>query len=279
MPTLDRPCEIAVIPRGIKYRVNLVAGPARDYICELFHGHFQLPELSPLGTSALANPRDFQVPMAAFDGTVSDGVATCEAADWTVINKFNGKLFSCTRNQTLFDIAAWHGTYYPYKYDLGRFNVIGSLLYDHPDPCIFTVLTAPSYREPGTALIDFAVFPPRWQVMEDTYWLPPFHLNTMSEFVGMIMKEADPSGDMVFKPFGGMITGPMTPHGSTTKEHEEERAKEFKPKKIGMEPFLAFLFESKVMWRVEKRDQSMFRARNNCFLCIHVVVCVIWIRK
>jgi homogentisate 1,2-dioxygenase len=88
--------------------------------------------------------------------------------------------------------------------------------------------------------------------MEDTYWLPPFHLNTISEFVGMIMKEADPSGDLVFKPFGGMITGPMTPHGSTKKEHEEERAKEFKPKKIGMEPFLAFLFESEVMMRVRE---------------------------
>lgn len=247
MLTLHRPCEIAVIPRGIKYRVNLVDGPARGYICELFHGHFHLPELGPLGTSALVNPRDFQVPTAVFDGTDSDGVATCEAAEWTLINKFNGKLFSCTRGQTPFDVAAWHGTYYPYKYDLGRFNVVGSLLYDHPDPCIFTVLTAPSYREPGTALIDFAVFPPRWQVMENTYWLPPFHLNTMSEFVGMIMKEADPSGDLVFKPFGGMMTGPMTPHGSTKKEHEEERMKEFKPKKVATEPFLAFLFESELM--------------------------------
>ncbi|USP74761.1 Homogentisate 1,2-dioxygenase [Curvularia clavata] len=244
---LLRPCEIAVIPRGVKYQVNLVGGPARGYICELFHGHYQLPELGTLGSSGLANPRDFQVPKAIFDGTVSDGVATCEAVDWTVIRKFNGKLFSCTQGQTPFDVAAWHGTYYPYKYDLGRFNVIGSLLYDHPDPSIFTVLTAPSYREPGTALVDFAVFPPRWQVMEDTYWLPPFHMNTMSEFIGMIMKEADPSGDLVFKPFGAMMTRPMTPHGSTKKEHEEERTKEFKPKKIATEPFLAFLFESEVM--------------------------------
>ena len=250
-----------MIPRGIKYRVNLIAGPARGYICELYNGHYQLPELGLLGTSALANSRDFQVPTACFDGTVSDGVAICEAANWTVINKINGKLFSCSRSQSPFDVAAWHGTYYPYKYDLGRFNVIGSLLYDHPDPSVFTVLTAPSYRQPGTALVDFAVFPPRWQVMEDTYWRPPFHLNTMSEFVGMIMKEEDPSGNLVFKPFGAMMTGPMTPHGSTRKEHEEETTKEFKPKKIATEPFLAFMFESEHMMGITEAGLEHVESR------------------
>jgi len=116
---LVRQNEIAVISRGIRYRVTLPSGPARKYICELCQGHFQLPELGPLGSCSLANARDFQIPVARFEGSVSNRVAICEASTWTIITKFAGKLFSCTQDHTPFDIAAWHGTYYPYKYDLG----------------------------------------------------------------------------------------------------------------------------------------------------------------
>jgi homogentisate 1,2-dioxygenase len=233
-----------MIPRGLKYRVTLPAGSARGYICELRQGHFRLPELGTIGTSGLANARDFQIPVAVFDGTITEGVASCPAAEWTIIRKYNDSLFSCTRNQTPFDVAAWHGSYYPYKYDLGRFSVLGSLLYDHPDPSIFTVLSAPSFREPGTAVVEFCIFPPRWQVMENTYWLPPYHMNTMSEFIGIIMKDPEPNPNTVFKPFGGMLTGAMTPHGSDKKEHDAERAKAFKPAKVATEPVMAFLLES-----------------------------------
>jgi len=251
---LVRQNEIVVIPRGIKYRVTLPKGPARGYICELFQGHFQLPELGPIGSCSLANVRDFQVPTAHFEGSIENGVATCQDSEWTVITKYAGRLYSCTQEHTPFDIAAWHGTYYPYKYDLGRFSVIGSGLYDHPDPSINTVLTAPSYREPGTAVVDFAVFPPRWLMMEDTYWPPYYHRNAMSEFVAPIINNQDQEsvlnkGDG-FKPFGAMLNNPMVPHGTDKKTHEEARVKELKPEKVGMDGFIWFLLESEAMMAV-----------------------------
>lgn len=155
---LVRPNEICVIPRGIRYRVTLPEGPVRGYILELYSRHFQLPELGPIGSNGLANPRDFQTPVAYFDeDTVSE---------WHVLSKFNGHLFAARQNHTPFDVVAWHGKYYPYKYDLGKFNTIGSVSYDHPDPSIYTVLTAQSDHE-GTAIADFVIFPPRWIVQED----------------------------------------------------------------------------------------------------------------
>lgn len=159
---LVRANEIAVIPRGIRYRVTLPDGLVRGYICELFQGHYQLPELGPIGSNGLANARDFQIPTANFDE---------DSSDWVLTAKFNNKIFSSSQKHTPFDVVAWHGNYYPYKYDLGRFNTIGSISYDHPDPSIFTVLTGPSDR-PGTAVADFVIFPPRWLVAEDTFRPP-----------------------------------------------------------------------------------------------------------
>jgi homogentisate 1,2-dioxygenase len=144
--------EICVIPRGIRYRVILPDGPARGYICELYQGHFQLPELGPIGSNGLANVGDFQIPTAYFDEDTTN--------EWQVVAKFKNSLFSSTQFHTPFDIVAWHGTYCPYKYDLGRFNTIGSVSFDRPDPSIFTVLTAPSDHA-GTAVTDFVIFPPR----------------------------------------------------------------------------------------------------------------------
>ena len=251
---LVRQNEIAVIPRGIRYRVTLPDGAARGYICELYQGHFQLPELGPIGSCSLANARDFQVPTAHFEGSVKDGTACCQSSDWVVVTKFAGRLFSCKQDHSPFDIAAWHGTYYPFKYDLGRYSVIGSILYDHPDPSIFTVLTAPSHRELGTAVIDFAIFPPRWLVMEDTYWPPYFHRNTMSEFAGVIINAQDlgstGSQDMGFKPFGATLNSSMVPHGMDKKTHEEARTRELKPEKVGSEGFTIFMFESEAMMGV-----------------------------
>ena len=263
---LVRQNEIVVIPRGIRYRVDVVGGSARGYICELYQGHFRLPELGPIGSCSLANARDFQIPIAQFSGSISNGIASCEKENWTIVTKFAGKLFSCTQDHTPFDIAAWHGTYYPYKYDLGRFSVIGSILYDHPDPSIFTVLTAPSHREPGTAVCDFAIFPPRWLVMEDTYRPPYYHRNSMSEFAGVIINSQD--GESVwnrggdgFKPFGATLNGAMVPHGMDKKTHEEARKSDLKPEKAGMEGFMVFLFESERMmgvsgWALEAARKS-----------------------
>jgi homogentisate 1,2-dioxygenase len=166
------------------------------------------------------------------------------------MTRYAGQLFSCTQDHTPFDIAAWHGTYYPYKYDLGRFSVVGSTLYDHPDPSIFTVLTAPSYREPGHAIVDFAIFPPRWLVMEDTYWPPYFHRNTMSEFAGMILQVPGKSKNVRFKPFGASLNSAMVPHGMDKKTHDDARNQVLKPMKVGGEGFMVFLFESEAMMGV-----------------------------
>ena len=186
---LVRPLEICVIPRGVKYQVHLPQGRGRGYALELYEGHFALPELGPIGSNGLASARDFQIPVAAFSedhgSTASDGQTR-----YTVTAKFNNGRFVTTQTHTPFDVVAWHGTNYPYKYDLGRFNTIGSISFDHPDPSIFTVLSAPSPR-PGTAVADFVIFPPRWLVAEDTFRPPWYHRNTMSEFMGLICGQYD----------------------------------------------------------------------------------------
>jgi len=154
---LVRQNEFAVVPRGFRYRVTLPHGKsARGYIIDLYQGHFQLPELGPIGSCCLANVRDFQVPTASFDGHISGGVAKANkpGEEWTVITKYSGALFSCKQLHTPFDVVAWNGSYYPYKYDFARFCVLGSVLFDHPDPSLFTVLTAPSHRIPGHAVCD-----------------------------------------------------------------------------------------------------------------------------
>ena len=53
------------------------------------------------------------------------------------------------------------------------------------DPSIFTVLTVPT-NTPGTAAVDFVIFPGRWTVAEHTFRPPYFHRNCMSEFMGLI---------------------------------------------------------------------------------------------
>ena len=94
---LVRQNEIVVIPRGIRYRVDVVGGSARGYICELYQGHFQLPELGPIGSCSLANARDFQIPIAQFSGSISNGIASCEKENWTIVTKFAGSYFRVRR--------------------------------------------------------------------------------------------------------------------------------------------------------------------------------------
>ena len=66
-----KPREIVVIPRGIKFTVECTSS-IRGYIAEVFKGHFKLPELGPLGSNGLANPRDFEVPVAYYENTESE---------------------------------------------------------------------------------------------------------------------------------------------------------------------------------------------------------------
>lgn len=245
---LVRPMEIAVVPRGVKFAVYLPpgGGPVRGYALELYQGHFALPELGPIGSNGLANARDFQAPVASFDedfGTVaSDG-----PREYVVTAKFANSLYATRQRHTPFDVVAWHGNYYPYKYDLGRFNTIGSVSFDHPDPSIFTVLSAMS-EHPGTAVADFVIFPPRWLVGEDTFRPPWYHRNTMSEFMGLICGgyDAKKGGAGGFVPGGASLHNVMSGHGPDADSHEGARAAELRPAKVGAGS-CAFMFESCLM--------------------------------
>lgn len=206
----------------------------RGYVCELYQGHYQLPELGPIGSNGLANARDFQCPVAFFE----DGE---ECAEYRLFSKFNNALFSARQNHTPFDVVAWHGNYYPYKYDLGRFNTMGSISFDHPDPSVFTVLTGPSDHV-GTAIADFVIFPPRWLVGENTFRPPWYHRNIMSEFMGLITGDYDAKTGGDFLPGGASLHNVMSAHGPDSDSFETNSNIELKPQKVG-ERSLAFMFE------------------------------------
>jgi homogentisate 1,2-dioxygenase len=225
------PGEITVIPRGVKFRVDLLDGKARGYVCENYGRLLRLPELGPIGANGLANPRDFLVPAAAFE----DRDRRCE-----VVAKFAGNLWAAAFDHSPFDVVAWHGNYTPYKYDLARFNVLGTISFDHPDPSIFTVLTAPS-ETPGTANCDFVIFPPRWLVAEHTFRPPWFHRNVMSEYMGLIRGVYDAKAEG-FVPGGASLHNCMAAHGPDATTFEKASAAELKPQKLA--DTLAFMFET-----------------------------------
>lgn len=238
------PGEIAVIPRGIKFSVDLPDGDSRGYICENYGQPFQLPDLGPIGANGLANPRDFLTPVAAYE----DIEGACE-----VVAKFGGHLWSSQYDHSPLNVVAWHGNYVPYKYNLARFNTINTVSYDHPDPSIFTVLTSPSHPA-GTANIDFVIFPPRWMVGEHTFRPPWFHRNVMSEFMGLIHGVYDAKEDNGkgggFVPGGYSIHNCMTGHGPDGAVVEKAMNADLKPEKI--ENTLAFMFESRYILRPTK---------------------------
>ncbi|KAF2160706.1 hypothetical protein M409DRAFT_70243 [Zasmidium cellare ATCC 36951] len=249
---LVRQNEIAVIPRGIRYRITLPAGPARGYICELFQGHYKLPDLGAIGSTGLANVRDFQIPKAYFEGQLHQGTAYAnDEGEWTIISRLAGRLWSCTQNSTPFDVAAWHGTNYPYKYDLGRFCVLENAAFDEHDPSLYVVLTAPTYAEPGHGVVDFAYVPPRWKTSEDTLWIPYYHRNAMSEFFGPIITSQDPkhplnvaSKNNEFAPFAAGLNGCLTPHGASEEEFQKASNQDLKPRKDMNEGMSIFLLET-----------------------------------
>ena len=179
------PGEIILIPRGMKFSVALPDGPSRGYVCENYGAAFSLPERGPVGSDGYANDRDFKAPVAAYEDKEDDCQLVC---------KFAGHLYACQLDHSPLDVVAWVGNSAPYKYDLTRFNVIGTVSYDHPDPSIFTVLTSPSDTH-GTANVDFVIFPPRWMVGEDTFRPPWYHRNIMSEFMGLIYGRYDAKAD------------------------------------------------------------------------------------
>ncbi len=231
------PGEIVVLPRGVKMRVELPGEPARAYLCENYGGAFTLPERGPIGANCLANPRDFYTPMAAYEERDTPATMTV---------KWGGNLWVAPLAHSPLDVVAWHGNYAPYKYDLRRFSPVGPLLFDHADPSIFTVLTAPT-ETPGTANIDLVVFPERWLVAEDTFRPPWYHMNIMSEFMGLIhgVYDAKPQG---FLPGGMSLHNSMLPHGPDTEAFEKASHATLAPHKLA--GTLAFMLETRFPQRV-----------------------------
>jgi homogentisate 1,2-dioxygenase len=226
------PGEIAVVPRGVKFRVALPDARARGYVLENYGELFRLPDLGVIGANGLANPRDFLTPVAAYE----DRDETFE-----VLIKFAGNLWAAEFDHSPLDVVAWHGNYTPYKYDLARFNTLGTVSFDHPDPSIFTVLTSPS-EILGTANCDFVIFPPRWLVAEHTFRPPWFHRNVMSEFMGLVHGEYDAKAEG-FVPGGMSLHNCMASHGPDFATYERARTAELQPQKI--ENTLAIMFEAR----------------------------------
>jgi homogentisate 1,2-dioxygenase len=249
-----KPGEICVIQRGIKFRVELMGKEARGYICENYGALFRLPDLGPIGANGLANARDFQTPHAAFED---------RDTDFRVAAKFLGKLWEAQYNHSPLNVVAWHGNYAPYKYDLSRFNCINSVSFDHPDPSIYTVLTAPS-EIPGTANCDFVIFPPRWMVAENTFRPPWFHRNFMNEFMGLIFGEYDAKAEG-FLPGGASLHNCMSGHGPDAETYAKASTADLKPQKL--ENTLAFMFETRFICSPTKYAMDTAELQHDYFEC------------
>jgi homogentisate 1,2-dioxygenase len=224
------PGSIALVPRGVKFRVE-VDGQCRGYVAENHGLPLRLPELGPIGANGLANPRDFETPVAWFEDRD-------EPTD--VIQKSLGSLWTTTLDHSPLDVVAWHGNLAPCRYDLSRFNTIGSISFDHPDPSIFTVLTSPS-DVPGRANADFVIFPPRWMVGEDTFRPPWFHRNVMSEAMGLIHGAYDAKAEG-FAPGGLSLHNLMSGHGPDLDSWRKASEADLKPVKV--EGTMAFMVET-----------------------------------
>ena len=231
------PQEIAVIPRGVRFRVLLPDGEARGYVCENFGALLRLPDLGPIGSNGLANQRDFLTPNAAFEQ---------DEGNFELIAKFQGHLWRADIGHSPLDVVGWHGNYAPCKYDLRRFNTIGSISFDHPDPSIFLVLTSPSDM-PGVGNLDLAIFPPRWLVAQDTFRPPWFHRNVASEFMGLVHGAYDAKAEG-FAPGGASLHNCMTGHGPDAATFEKaSNADLSKPDVIT--DTMAFMFETRAVIR------------------------------
>jgi homogentisate 1,2-dioxygenase len=240
------PGSIGVIPRGTKFRVAVGAAGSRGYVAENYGAPFRLPELGPIGSNGLANPRDFETPVAWYED---------KDEPTEVVQKSLGHLWTTTLDHSPLDVVAWHGNFAPYRYDLSRFNVIGTISFDHPDPSIFTVLTSPS-NVPGRANADFVIFPPRWMVAEDTFRPPWFHRNVMSEAMGLIHGAYDAKADG-FAPGGLSLHNLMSGHGPDVESWKKASETELRPAKI--EGTMAFMLET--CWPYRPTDWALERAQ------------------
>jgi homogentisate 1,2-dioxygenase len=239
------PGTVAVVPRGVKFRVE-IERKSRGYVAENHGLPLRLPELGPIGSNGLANARDFETPVAWFED---------RDEETEVVQKSLGSLWVTTLDHSPLDVVAWHGNYAPYRYDLSRFNTIGTISFDHPDPSIFTVLTSPS-DVPGRANADFVIFPPRWMVAEDTFRPPWFHRNVMSEAMGLIYGAYDAKAEG-FRPGGLSLHNLMSGHGPDVESWRKASSSELKPAKI--EGTMAFMVET--CWPYRPTSFALERAQ------------------
>ena len=249
------PQEIALIPRGLRFRVELPDGTARGYVCENFGAPFRLPDLGPIGSNGLANPRDFLTPDAWYEDV--------EGA-FELVAKFDGQLWSAPIGHSPLDVVAWHGNHAPCKYDLRRFNTIGSISFDHPDPSIFLVLQSPS-DTPGVDSIDFVIFPPRWLVQEDTFRPPWFHRNVASEFMGLIHGVYD-AKEEGFLPGGASLHNCMSGHGPDAETFAKASAADTtRPQRVG--DTMAFMFETRAVIRPTRHALETAELQHDYYRC------------
>jgi homogentisate 1,2-dioxygenase len=249
------PQEIVVIPRGVRFRVELLDDAARGYICENFGANFRLPDLGPLGSNGLANPRDFLTPVAAYEDV---------AQPHELITKFMGHLWSAKMDHSPFDVVAWHGNYAPYKYDLRRFNAIGSISYDHPDPSIFLVLHSAS-DTPGVSTIDFVIFPPRILAMQDTFRPPWFHRNIASEFMGLVHGVYDAKAEG-FLPGGASLHNSMSGHGPDAETFEKASTADLSKPDV-IRDTMAFMFETRCVLRPTRQALESAQLQHDYYRC------------
>src|SRR5579863_567700 len=251
------PQEIVVIPRGLRFRVELLESTARGYFCENFGAALRLPDLGPIGSNGLANPRDFQTPVAWYEDS---------GGEMELVAKLGGELWTARLDHSPLDVVAWHGNNAPCKYDLRRFNTIGSVSYDHPDPSIFLVLQSIS-DTPGVDTVDFVIFPPRWLAMEDTFRPPWFHRNVASECMGLIegVYDAKSGG---FEPGGASLHNCMTGHGPDAATFERALdADTTRPQRIG--DTMAFMFETRTVIRPTRRALALPQLQADYAQCWH----------
>ena len=249
------PQEIAVIPRGLRFRVELPDAQARGYVCENYGALLRLPDLGPIGSNGLANPRDFLTPQAWFED---------REGSFELVAKFMGNLWSADIDHSPLDVVAWHGNYAPYKYDLRRFNAIGSISFDHPDPSIFLVLQSQS-DTPGVDNLDFVIFPPRWLVMQHTFRPPWFHRNVASEFMGLIHGKYDAKAEG-FLPGGASLHNCMIGHGPDA-ETFERASKADTSQAQQISDTMAFLFETRAVIRPTTFALESAQLQHEYFRC------------
>jgi homogentisate 1,2-dioxygenase len=249
------PQEIVVIPRGVRFRLELPDGSARGYLCENYGAYFRLPDLGPIGSNGLANPRDFLTPTAYYEDV---------EGPHELVAKFMGHLWTAKMDHSPLDVVAWHGNYAPYKYDLRRFNAIGSISFDHPDPSIFLVLHSAS-DTPGVSNIDFVIFPPRVLAMKDTFRPPWFHRNIASEFMGLVHGAYDAKAEG-FLPGGASLHNSMSGHGPDAETFEKASKADLSKVDV-IADTMAFMFESRLVWRPTRRALESAQLQSEYWRC------------